>query len=92
MPHVLDDTDTLAPTSPSAAGDALRRQPRGLPALRRAWPRFLALFQHLLTPPPRLQTRQQEHSTPGAPRFETPLDLLARHHPSLHLWLMSGMG
>ncbi|HEY7494479.1 MAG TPA: hypothetical protein VIH59_25685 [Candidatus Tectomicrobia bacterium] len=84
MPHVIEDPEILTHPSPAATGDA--------PRARRACPRFLALFQHLITPPPGLQTRQQEHNPPGAPQFETPLDLLARRHPNLHLWLMSVIG
>jgi hypothetical protein len=29
---------------------------------------------------------------PGAPRFETPLDILAREHPDIHLRVMAGLG
>jgi hypothetical protein len=92
MPDVLDDTDILDHSSPSSAGNALHTGPHRWPTVRREYARFLALFQHLCTPAPELQLHQQGHGTSGASPFETPLDLLARHHPSLHLWLMSCIG
>ena len=40
-----------------------------------------AWLSRLFIPMPRLRSRPQECCIPGAPRFETPLDLLAREHP-----------
>jgi len=92
MPHVLDDTDTLEHPSPSPTGDALHALQFGLPASQGERSRFLALLRHLLIPAPRLRTRRQEHCALGAPRFETPLDILAREYPDLHLQVIAGMG
>jgi len=92
MPHVLDDIDIPQHPSLSPEYDERHALPRGLPAPRceRSW--FLVLLCRLITPTPRLPMRWQGHGTPGAPRFQTPLDILAREYPDLHLRVMAGMG
>ena len=93
MPHVLKDPDILEEhTALSPECDELHALPLGLPTSPRGRSRFLTFLHHLITPVPRLRTRRQEHCAPGAPRFETALDILAREHPDIHLRVMSGIG
>ena len=86
MPPTLDDTDILEHPSPASQGDDCHE------SSRRACSPVLAWFGRLFTPVPRLRTRRQAYCAPGAPRFETPLDILAREYPDLHLRVMSGIG
>ena len=92
MPHILDDTDILERPSPSPECDEIHALPLVLPSSRRVRSRFLAFLRRLTILMRRSGTHQQGYCAPGAPRFETPLDLLARNYPDLHLRLMSGMG
>ena len=91
MPHVIDDTDIEEYSSPTAEYDALYERSRVVPS-RRGRSRFLAFLRRLFTPVPRLKPRRKVCCIPGAPRFETALDVLAREHPDIHLRLMAGMG
>ena len=92
MPHILDDTDILEEhTTLSPACDELHALPLGLPTSPRGRSRFLAFLRCLFTPVPRLRTRRQEYCA-LVHRFETPLDILAREHPDIHLRVMAGMG
>ena len=86
MPPVIDDTDILEHPSPASQGNECHESSR--------WERspILAWLSRLFTPVPRLRTRRQEHCALGAPRFETPLDILAREYPDLHLRVIAGMG
>ena len=93
MPHILEDPDILEEhTALSPACDELQTLPLGLPTAPHGRSRFLTFLRRLFTPVPRLQTRRQEHCAPGAPRFETALDILAREYPDIHLRVMSGIG
>ena len=93
MPHILEDTDILEEhTALSPAGDELHALPLGLPASRRERSRFLAWLRRLIPHRQRPQTCHQGYCAPRAPRFETPLDILAREHPDIHLRIMSGIG
>jgi hypothetical protein len=93
MPHVLDDPDILEEhTTVSSACDELHALPLGLPTAPRGRSRFLTFLRRLITPIPRPRTRRQVCCVPGAPRFETPLDMLAREHPDIHLRVMGGIG
>jgi hypothetical protein len=93
MPPVLEDPDILEEhTALSPECDELHALPLGLPTAPRGRSRFLTLLRRLITPVPRLRTRRQECCVPGAPRFEVPLDILAREHPDIHLRVMSGIG
>jgi hypothetical protein len=86
MRPVIDETDILEYPSPALQGDACHA------SSRQERSHVLALLRRLFTPVPRLRLRQQECCVPGAPRFETPLDILAREHPDVHLRVMAGMG
>jgi hypothetical protein len=86
MSPMIDDTDILEYPSPASQGDECHE------SSRRERSPVLAWFGRLFTPVPRLQPRRQEHCVPGASRFETPLDILAREYPDIHLRVMSGMG
>jgi len=92
MPRVLEDTDILEHPSPSAASDTLHALPLGLPTAPRGRSRLQTFLRRLFTPVPRLRPRRQECCVPGAPRFETPLDMLAREHLDIYLLVMGGMG
>ena len=86
MPHVLENPDILEHPSPASQGDECRE------SSRRACSPVLAWFGRLFTPVPRLRRRRHEYGVPWASRFETPLDILAREYPDIHLRVMSGMG
>jgi len=86
MPPTLDDTHILEYPSPASQGDESHE------SSRRACSPVLAWLGRLFTPVPRLRPRRQEYCAPGASRFETPLDILAREYPDLHLRVMAGMG
>ena len=86
MPPVLDDTDILEYPSPASQGDESHE------LSRRERSRLLAFLRRLFTPVPRLRACRQEYCATGAPRFETPLDFLAREYPDIHLRVMAGMG
>lgn len=92
MPHVLDDTDILEYPSASSACEELHALSLGLPTSARGRSRFLTFLRRLFAPAPRLRTRPQAYRTPGAPRFETSLDILAREHPDSHRWVMAVIG
>jgi hypothetical protein len=92
MPHVLEDPILEEHTALSPESDKLHALPLGLPASRYERSHLLAFLRRLFTPAPRLRTRPQEHCASGTPRFETPLDILAREYPDLHLRVMAGMG
>jgi hypothetical protein len=90
MPRALEDPEILEEhTAVSPVGDAL---PLGMPTAPRGHSRLQTFLRRLITPVPRLRTRRQDHCHPGKPRFEAPLDVLAREHPDIHLRLMAGMG
>jgi hypothetical protein len=86
MRPVLDNTDILEhPSSASQCHECHESsQHEGSP--------FLAWLARLCTPVPRLRPRRQERCALGTPRFEAPLDILAREYPDIHLRVMSGMG
>jgi hypothetical protein len=86
MRPVIDDTDILEHPSPVFQSDACYESSRGERST------VLAFLRHLFTPMPRLRPRRQECGVPGVPRFETPLDILAREHPDIHLRVMAGLG
>ena len=93
MPHVLEDPDILEEhTALSPACDKLQTLPLELPTSLRGRSRFLAFLRRLFTPVPRLRPRRQECCVPGAPRFETSLDMLAREHLDIYLLVMGGIG
>jgi hypothetical protein len=86
MRPTIDDPDILEYPSPASQGVECHELSR--------WERshVLALFRRLFIPVPRLRPRRQEYGAPGTSRFETPLDILAREYPDIHLRVMSGMG
>ena len=86
MPPTLDDTHILEYPSPASQGDESHE------SSRRACSPVLAWLGRLFTPVPRLRPRRQECGVPGAPRFETPLDMLAREHLDIYLLVMGGIG
>ena len=86
MPPTLDAADILEYPSPASQGDECHE------SSRRERSSVLAWLGCLFTPVPRLRSRRQEYCAPGASRFATPLDILAREHPDLHLRVMAGMG
>jgi hypothetical protein len=86
MRPVLDNTDILEHPSPTSQGNECHE------SAQRAGSPFLAWLGRLCTLVPRLRPRRQERCALGTPRFETPLDILAREHPDIHLRVMSGMG
>ena len=94
MPHVCEAPECLEahPALSPACDERQALPPRGLLASRRECPRFLALLRCLITPVPRLRTRQQEHGVPGTLRVETSLDMLAREYPDIHLQDMAVWG
>lgn len=92
MPHVLDDTDILEYPSTSSVCEEPQALSLGLPTSVRGCSRFLTLLRRLFASAPRRRTRLQAYRTPGAPRFETSLDILAREHPDSHLWAMAVIG
>ena len=92
MPHVLDDPDILEYPSASSAYDELPGLPLGLPTSVRGRTRFLTFLRRLIAPAPRLRACPQEHCTPGAPRVETFLNILAREYPDSHLQVMAIIG
>ena len=79
MPPVLDTPEILDNPIPASHGD-VHPGPS-----RRERPPVLAWLGRLFSPVPRRRGRQQAGGVPGASRFETPLDRLAREHPALHL-------
>jgi hypothetical protein len=93
MPRVLEAPDVLEehPTL-SPACDELHTLPLGLPISSRGRSRFLTFLRRLIIPMPRLRTSRQECCVPGAPRFEMPLDILAREYPDIHLRVMAILG
>jgi hypothetical protein len=86
MRPVIDDTDILEHPSHALQSDACHEP------FRQERSPVLAFLRHLFPPVPRLQPRRQACCVPGAPRFETPLDILAREHPDVHLRVMAGLG
>ena len=93
MPHILNDTDILEEhTALSPECDTPDTLPLGLPTSPRERSHFLTFLRRLITPRRRPRICQQGYCAPRAPRFEMPLDILAREHPDLHLRVMAGMG
>ena len=86
MRPVIDETDILEYPSPALQGDACHE------SSRQERSPVLACLRRLFTPVPRLRPRRQACCVPEARRFETPLDILAREHPDVHLRVMAGMG
>jgi hypothetical protein len=86
MRPVIDDIDILEHPSPAVPGDECYE------SSRRAYSPVFAWLGRLFTPVPRLRPRRQERYVPGVPRVETSLDILARDHPDIHLWVMARMG
>ena len=86
MRPVIDETDILEYPSPALQGDACHE------SSRQEHSPVLACLRRLFTPVPRLRPRRQKCCIPGSPRFETPLDLLAREHSDIHLRVMAGLG
>jgi hypothetical protein len=86
MRSVINDTDILEHPSPALQGDACHE------SFRQERSHVLAWLRRLFTPVPRLRPRRQACCVPGVPRFDTPLDLLAREHPDIHLRVMAGLG
>jgi hypothetical protein len=92
MPHVLEDPDILEEhITLSPACDELDTLSRALPSFRPKRTPVLAWLGRLFTSVPRLGPRQQGYCAPRAPRFETPLDILAREHPDVLLRVMSSI-
>ncbi|HEY7491384.1 MAG TPA: hypothetical protein VIH59_09790 [Candidatus Tectomicrobia bacterium] len=92
MPRVLEDTDILEYPSSSPADDTFHVLPPGMRTSPRECSCFLTFLSRLLTPVSRLRPRRQECGVPGTPRFETPLDMLAREHFDIYLLVMGGIG
>jgi hypothetical protein len=92
MPHVLNDTDILDYPSAASTDDTLPARPLGLPTSTRGRAPFLPFLRHLFGPRPSRWTCRQEPCTPGAPRYETALDILAREYPDSHLRIMAVIG
>jgi hypothetical protein len=93
MPRVLEDPNALAahmalcPTC-----DEHETLPSALPSYQQERSPVLAWLGRLFTPLPRPRPRRQGDCALGTRRFETPLDVLAREYPDLHLWVISSIG
>jgi hypothetical protein len=86
MRPVLDETDILEHPFPALQDNECHE------SFRQERSHVLAWLRRLFPPVPRLRPRQPQCCVLGAPRFETPLDLLAREHPDIHLRVMAGLG
>jgi hypothetical protein len=85
MRPTFDETDILEYPSPTSQGDEYHE------SSRRERSPVLAWLGRLITPVPRLRMRRQDHCHPGAPQVETALDMLAREHPDIYLWVLARM-
>jgi hypothetical protein len=93
MPPVLDAPNSLEEHPIlSPACNERAALPRAQPSSRRERSHVLEWLCRLLTPVPRLRPHRQAYGAPGTPRLETPLDILAREHPDIHLRVLSGIG
>ena len=92
MPHVIDDTDVLEPSTTAPDYDDVHALPLVLPSARRGRSTLLASLRGFYTSLRRRHIPRAQPAVPGTPQFELPLDLLARKYPDLYLRAMSGIG